>query len=68
MKDQRNDVNINRNEDAERGVVVIPNIKGFSQQYSKIARKHGFKMANKTVGKVRDLFTKIKNSLGDKKE
>ena len=66
MKDQRNDVEIDRNENAERGVVVIPNIQGFSQQYSKIARKHGFKMANKTERKVRDLSTKAKTPLGDK--
>ena len=66
MKDRRNEEDGKTKEDAERGVVVIPNIQGFSQQYSKIARKHGFKVSNKTERRVRDLNTKAKTPLGDK--
>ena len=53
-------------EEAERGVVVIPNIQGFSKQYSKIVRKHGFRMANKTEKRVRDLPVRVKTPLGNK--
>ena len=65
IKDRPNEEE-NAKEEAERGVVVIPNIQGFSQQYSKIARKHGFRMANKTERRVRDLTAKVKTPLGDK--
>ena len=65
IKDRPNEEE-NAKEEPERGVVVIPNIQGFSQQYSKIARKHGFRMANKTERRVRDLTAKVKTPLGDK--
>ena len=65
MRDQQNKGN-DPMDKSERGVVVIPNIQGFSQQYSKIARKHGFKMANNTERRVRDLVAKARTPLGDK--
>lgn len=65
MKDRRNEKE-HKQEEVERGIVVIPNIPGFSQQYNRIARKHGFRMANKTERRVRDLTAKVKTPLGDK--
>ena len=53
-------------EDKERGIVVMPHIDGFSQKYNKIARKHGFKVANKTERRVRDLVGSAKTPLGNK--
>ena len=47
-------------------MVVLPNIHGFSQQLDKIVRKHGFRVANKAEGKVRDLIAKAKTPLGSK--
>ena len=38
-----------------RGVVVMPNIPDFTPQFNKIARNHGFQVANKTDCRVKDL-------------
>ena len=53
-------------EDKERGIVVMPNIDGFSQKYNRIARRHGFKVANITERRVRDLVGSAKTPLGNK--
>ena len=53
-------------EDENRGIVTMPNIPNFTQQFNKIARKHGFKVANKTENRVRDLVAKAKTPLGEK--
>ena len=57
-----------RQEDEEesRGIVVMPNIPGFTQQFNKIARSHKFKVANKAECKVRDLVSSAKTPLGGK--
>ena len=39
MKDRKNKTDM-KEEDRTRGIVVVPNIQGFSQQYNKIIRKH----------------------------
>ena len=49
-----------------RGIVVMPNIPGFTKQFNKIAREHKFTVANKAENKVRDLTTSAKTPLGDK--
>ena len=49
-----------------RGVVVMPNIPDFTPQFNKIAKKHGFQVANKTECRVKDLVSKAKTPLGDK--
>ena len=49
-----------------RGVVVMPNIPDFTPQFNKIARNHGFQVANKTDCRVKDLASKAKTPLGDK--
>ena len=53
-------------EDSSRGIVVMENIPGFTPQFNKIARKHGFKVANKTVNRVKDLIQNAKTPLGGK--
>lgn len=53
-------------EEPGRGIVVMPHIHGFSQRYNKIARKHGFKVANKTEKRVKDLIGNAKTPLGNK--
>ena len=53
-------------EGTSRGIVVIENIPNVTPQFNKIARKHGFKVANKSGKRVRDLTTKAKTPLGDK--
>ena len=45
---------------------MIQNIPNFTPQFNKIARKHGFIVANKTGKRVKDLTTKAKTPLGDK--
>ena len=49
-----------------RGIVVMPNIPGFTQKFNKIAGKHKFRVANKADNKVRDLISSAKTPLGDK--
>ena len=49
-----------------RGIVVMPNIPGFTRQFNKIAKHHKFTVANKAESKVRDLTTSAKTPLGDK--
>ena len=53
-------------ETTKRGIVVMPNVPGFTPQFNKIARKHGFRVANKTDSKVKDLTSKAKTPLGKK--
>ena len=38
----------------------------FTPQFNKIARNHGFQVANKTECRVKDLASKAKTPLGDK--
>ena len=51
----------------ERGIVVMENIPGFTEKYYKIVRKYGFKAANKTTNRVKDLISNVKTPLGDKR-
>ena len=53
-------------EKADRGIVVLQNIPNFTPEFNKIARKHGFRVVNKTGNRVRDLTSKAKTPLGDK--
>ena len=55
-----------REEEENRGVVVMPNIPNFTPQFNRIARRHRFNVANKTEDKVKDLVSKAKTPLGDK--
>ena len=50
----------------KRGMVVIENVPGFTPQFNKIARQHGFTVANKTGKRVKDLTAKAKTPLGGK--
>ena len=54
------------NEQPSRGIVVIQNIPNVTPQFNKIAREHGFKVANKSGRRVRDLTSNAKTPLGDK--
>ena len=53
-------------DDRTRGIIVMPNIPGFTRQFNKIAREHKFKVANKAENKVRDSVSSAKTPLGDK--
>ena len=50
----------------KRGIVIMPNIPNFTVSFNKIARKHGFRAANKTENRVRDLISNAKTPLGKK--
>ena len=56
-----------RKNDENRGVIVLPNIPNFSAKFSKIARQHKFKIAYKTQNQVKDLKSKAKAPLGERK-
>ena len=56
----------NKTEQPSRGIVVIQNIPNVTPQFNKIAREYGFKVANKSGSRVKDLTTKAKTPLGDK--
>ena len=49
-----------------RGIVVMPNVPNFTSDFNKIARKHGFRVANNTENRVRDLTSSAKTPLGEK--
>ena len=53
-------------EQTTRGIVVIQNIPNITPQFNKIARQHGFQVANRSGTRVKDLTTKAKTPLGDK--
>ena len=53
-------------EESIRRIVVMPNIPGFTTKFNQIARRHRFKVANKTDTRVKDLITNAKTPLGDK--
>ena len=55
-----------KEKETTRGIVVMPNIPDFTPQFNKIARQHGFQVANKTECRVKDLVRKAKTPLGDK--
>ena len=55
-----------KGEEEKRGIVVMPNIPGFTPQFNRIARRHKFKVANKTESRVKDLISNAKTPLGDK--
>jgi len=57
---------VREEEETTRGVVVMPNIPAFTPQFNRIARQHGFRVANKTENRVKDLINKAKTPLGDK--
>ena len=44
----------------------MQNVSGLTPQFNKIARKHGFRVENKTENKVKDLISNAKTPLGDK--
>ena len=66
MKEKRRPSTENKTEQPSRGIVVIQNIPNITPQFNKIAREHGFKVANKSGTRVKDLTAKAKTPLGDK--
>lgn len=48
-----------------RGIVSMPNIPNFTREYNKIARKHNFRVANKTENKIKDLVGNARTPLAD---
>jgi len=55
-----------KEENTERGIVVMPNVPNFTPQFNRIARQHEFRVANNTNNRVKELVTNAKTPLGDK--
>ena len=66
MKEKEKNTTEDDEEESIRGIVVMQNVPGFTPQFNKIARKHGFRVANKTENRVKDLISKAKTPLGEK--
>ena len=66
MKGKQKNKTEEKEDESTRGIVVMQNIPGFTPQFNKIARKHRFKVANKTEKRVKYLIMNAKTSLGDK--
>lgn len=66
MKDKPKEKVDEEEKDTIRGIVVMPNIQDFTPKFNKIAKKHGFRVANKTEKRVKDLIANAKTPLGDK--
>ena len=58
--------NADGEEETTRGIVLMPNIPQFTNKFNRIARKHKFRVANRTTNKVRDLTSNAKTPLGKK--
>ena len=67
MKDRKKERTEDKEEEQNRGIVVMENIPGFTPQFNKIARQHGFRVANKTANWVKDLIGNAKTPLGGKR-
>ena len=56
------------NEDElDRGTVTIPYLKGFSEIFKRITSKHGVRTAFRPGTKVKELKSKVRTPLGEKK-
>ena len=66
MEEKGRNEETNNAEEDTRGMVVMQNIPNFTPKFNQIARKHGFRVANKTENKVKDLISTAKTPLGDK--
>ena len=62
----KNSRNEQEKEKETRGIVVMPNIPNFTEEFNRIAKKHGFRVANKTEQRVKDLISNAKTPLGGK--
>ena len=56
----KNSRNEQEKEKETRGIVVMPNIPNFTEEFNRIAKKHGFRVANKTEQRVKDLISNAK--------
>ena len=56
-----------RDEKLDRGTVIIPYLKGFSEIFKRIASKHGIKTAFRPGTKVKELKSSARTPLGEKK-
>ena len=56
-----------KEDENNRGMVSIPNVPKFTSSFNKIARQHGFRVVSKADNKVKDLKSKAKTPLGDKR-
>ena len=54
-----------KEENTERGIVVMPNVPNFTPQFNRIARQQGFRVANNKNNHVKDFVTNAKTPLGD---
>ena len=54
----------NEQEKISRGIVIMQNAPGFTQEFNRIARQHGFTVTNKTENRVKDLIANAKTPLG----
>ena len=52
MKETSSDIKEKPEEEAMRGIVVMPNVPGFTEKFNQIARKHKFRVANKAENKM----------------
>ena len=66
IKETRSSTDEKKKEENSRGIVIMPNIPGFTPQFNKIAKQHRFTVANKADNKVRDLISNAKTPLGEK--
>ena len=66
MKHKERNPTDKEQEKASRGIVIMQNVPGFTQEFNKIARQHKFRVADKTENRVKDLIANAKTPLGNK--
>ena len=55
-----------KDEKETRGMVVMQNVPGFTENFNRVARRHRFRVANNTNNRVKDLICNAKTPLGGK--
>ena len=63
---ERETTTSNEEEEIFRGIVSIPHITKFTQEFNKIAKQHKFRATSKASNKVKDITSKVKTPLGEK--
>ncbi len=55
-------------EQGYRGMVVVPYVRGLSEQFRQLAARHSFRTAFKPASKIRELKKRAQEPLGEKQK
>ena len=67
-KIEKNEDKAKTEEQECRGMVVVPYVRGLSEQFKRLAARHSFRMAFKPGKKMKELKTRAQEPLGEKQK